>query len=166
MRKLDIDIEDKFETTNIEKVNAFEQQINVKLPKNYVEFLLLYNGGRFKQEVYSMIEPIYGTSGVSEGGISWFYTLAEDYHYNLFKNYQTFKKRIPKELIPIGSDSCGNQICLAVGGDNYGKVYFWNHDWENDDDEQEPDYSNVYLIANNFTEFVNKLYEYNLEDED
>ena len=165
MKTLEIEKLKSYKVIYIDEIEKFEEKIDAKLPKDYVEFLLKYNGGRPKQDAYNnMIEPI--NSQIDGGAVSWFYTLAEDYHYNLFKNYQIFENRMPKELIPIGDDGGGNQICLAVGGDNYGKVYFWDHDWENDDEEQEPDYSNVYLIANSFTEFVNKLYEYKLEDED
>jgi hypothetical protein len=65
---------------------------------------------------------------------------------------------MPDELIPIANASCGDKICMSVIGDNYGKVYFWDHEQEAYEGE-EPDYSNVHLIANSFTDFINSLYE-------
>lgn len=162
MKTLELTKLKSFRNTTFDEIVALEQQINIRLPKDYVEFLLRYNGGRPKKNSCDLIEVI--DTIETTCGISWFYTLAEDYNYNLFENYQIFLNRMPKELIPIASDGCGNQICLAVQGDNYGKVYFWDHDWEHDEGE-EPTYRNIYLIANSFTEFVNKLYEYKLEDE-
>jgi hypothetical protein len=47
-------------------------------------------------------------------------------------------------------------ICISIQGDDYGKVYFWDHNWEVT--EGEPDYSNVHPLADSFTEFLGKLY--------
>jgi hypothetical protein len=162
MRVLEITALKSYKPTNLKEIYEFEHQINAKLPQAYVEFLLQYNGGRPKQDAYHMIEPTHETLGLFEG-VEWFYTLAEDEIYNLQEIYKLYLDRLPKELIPIASDGFANQICLAVRGDNYGKVYFWDHDWEAEEGE-EPTYSNVYLIANSFAEFIDKLYEFNLED--
>jgi cell wall assembly regulator SMI1 len=146
----------------IKEIKEFEQKIEANLPDDYIQFLLKYNGVRFKQDSYDgMLKPY---SNIDGGAVRWFYTLADSYNYNLLKTCYMYFNRIPKQLIPIAEDGGGNQICLAVRGENYGKVYFWDHDWESDEGE-EPTYSNVYLIANNFSEFLNKLYELKLNDD-
>ena len=43
---------------------------------------------------------------------------------------------MPDELVSIGCGSGGDQICISVKGNNYGKVYFWNHDWECEEGEE------------------------------
>lgn len=161
MRKLEIKF--KYKPTNISHIKEFEKHINLKLPNDYVEFLLEYNGGRFKEDAYEMLEPTHKKHGLFQG-IDWFFTLTEDYNNNLLKNFKLYLNRMPEEFIPIGDDGCGNKICLCIDGKNYGKVYFWDHNWESDEGE-EPTYDNLYLIANTFTEFVNKLYEYKLPEE-
>lgn len=40
-----------------------------------------------------------------------------------------------------------------------GKVYFWDHEGEEMDDDSPPTWDNVYLIANSFTEFLDNLEE-------
>jgi hypothetical protein len=161
MYNLEIRKLESYSPTDMEQIVNFEQQINARLPQEYVQFLLQYNGGAPKKDVYKMLEV--NENSNEDETISLFYTLAEDYNHNLFSKFNTFLGRMPKELIPIAIDPFGNQICLAVKGENYGKVYFWNHDWEHDEGE-EPTYRNISLISNSFQEFVDKLYEYELED--
>jgi hypothetical protein len=95
---------------------------------------------------------------VESESLAWFYSISNDYNLGLSKNIMLFIHRIPKELIPIGCDGCGNQICLGVAGERYNKVYFWDHEEEMDGEETEPWYDNIYLIANSFEEFINKLH--------
>ena len=49
---------------------------------------------------------------------------------------------------------------ISSKGEDKGKVYFWDSVEEEDVDEEageEPGYSNVYLLANSFQEFINSL---------
>ena len=57
----------------------------------------------------------------------------------------------------------GNQICIAVTGEDKGKLFFWDHENERDLDKNPNDFGNVYLIANSFEEFVESLFA---EDEE
>ncbi len=152
------------EIATIEQIKEFEQKIDAKLPEDYVKFLLQYNGGSPAQDYYDCESRIESETSYIDGvGVSWFYTLAEDYNYNLLKNYNMFFNRMPKEMIPISSSPCGNKICLAVRGSNYGKVYYWDHDWEAEEGE-EPTYRNIYLIADSFKKFTDNLYKLELTD--
>jgi len=47
-----------------------------------------------------------------------------------------------------------NEILLGVNGEYQGKVYFWIHDIEPEDEMD-----NMFILAGNFTEFFNNLYE-------
>jgi len=62
--------------------------------------------------------------------------------------------RIPRDMIPIARDSFGNQICIGVSGPRCGYVYFWDHENE---DEDEPTYRNMHLVAKSFQEFLAQL---------
>jgi hypothetical protein len=45
-----------------------------------------------------------------------------------FRPIKVFGKRIPKVLLPFARDPGGNVLCLGIGPDVVGRVFFWNHD--------------------------------------
>jgi len=146
-------------------IRNVEKELNIKFPEDYKQHLLKHNGGHPIKNRYPMIECIDNDPNNNTADIDWFLAIYDGEYDNFLKDYNTFKiwqKRMPDELIPIGCGSGGDQICISVKGNNYGKVYFWNHDWECEEGE-EPDYSNVHLIANSFTEFINSLYQSDVE---
>jgi hypothetical protein len=65
--------------------------------------------------------------------------------------------RMPAFLLPIGDDVFGNQICLAVAGDNVGAVFFWDHEQEPDPEERPVKFNNLYVIAPTFPAFLDSL---------
>jgi hypothetical protein len=153
---------------NLEDIANLEKKLNICFPEDYKQHLLKYNGGHPIKDGYPLIEYIDNDPNDNSADIAWFLAIYNGEHNNFLRDYNTFKiwqKRMPDELVSIGCGSGGDQICISVKGNNYGKVYFWNHDWECEEGE-EPDYSNVHLIANSFTDFINSLYEtVLLEDE-
>ena len=156
---------DQLTDSDIEK---YTNELNINLPEDYKNYLLKYNGGHPIKDGYPMIECIDNDPNDNNGDIAWFYAIYDGEHNNFLKAHYRFKiwqKRMPDELIPIGRGSGGDKICISVKGNNYGKVYFWDHEQEAYEGE-EPDYSNVHLIANSFADFINSLYETQLlEDE-
>lgn len=143
-------------STNVTEIKEFEDFIEAKLPKDYIEHLLKYNGGRSEEDCYPFIELPALDDTI--GDIHYFYALYEGDLSNLKKKYDVFKGRVPNEMISIASDACGNQICLGIREPYYGKVYIWDHELEAADGEPIR-YDNIYLIANSFTDFINKLYK-------
>ena len=82
---------------------------------------------------------------------------------NLRTYLRTYEGRLPPELFPVAYDPGGNLIAVSTGGENAGKVYFWDHEMEDDEAstaDHDPYFDNVSLIANSFDEFFNGLYEY------
>lgn len=73
---------------------------------------------------------------------------------NLGKVFVVLEGEIPEDFISIGNDPGGNEILLGVNGEYQGKVYFWIHDIEPEDEMD-----NMFILAGNFTEFFNNLYE-------
>ena len=63
----------------------------------------------------------------------------------------TYKNRIPVNTTPIAYDNFGNLILIE---NNSGKIYFWDHE-VNDDDNCS--LSDLGFIANSFTKFINGL---------
>lgn len=132
---------------SLQDIKQFEQEYDISLPKQYVEFLLEYNGG-FPQESGFKISDDEGESLVNR-----FYGIG-DMKSNLGKVYDVLEGEIPEDFISIANDPAGNEILLGVSGEYRGKVYFWIHDMES---EEEMD--NMFILANSFYEFFDNLYK-------
>ena len=149
---------------NINDIKKLELFVAAKLPRDYVDFLMMYNGGHPIRSSYDTLEPI--RQQLYEAEISKFYALCKEEDLSIIYNFSLSMQNhdIPPDLLPIGYGSGGDEICLCIRGPNYGKVYFWDvHDQSQGGEE--PSYKNVYLIANSFTEFINKLYQEEFDED-
>jgi hypothetical protein len=124
-------------------LEAFEKKLGVSLPQQYRDFLLTQNGGRPDLPEFKV--PNWGDAvantfyGVGVGG-------CDDVEASL----QSLDDVMPIDrVIPIGDDPFGNQICLGIRGEYFGKIYFWVHD-EMDEDEVRP----LFEVALSFEAFV------------
>lgn len=160
MIKYEIKVEECKTQCTIEQIREFEQFIHKALPQDYIDFLLQYNGGHPIQDTYDLIEPINGKDEVAD--IAWFFAIYDGDVSNLHKEYLESITSIPRDFLAIAYGSGGDLICINLGKDKYGKVYFWDvHDQA--PHGEEPWYDNIYLIANSFKEFIDKLYEVELD---
>ncbi|HDR3890005.1 TPA: SMI1/KNR4 family protein [Bacillus cereus] len=132
---------------SLQDIKQFEQKCDVTLPKQYVDFLLEYNGG-FPQESSFKISDDEGESLVNK-----FYGIG-DMKSNLGKVFEVLEGEKPEDFISIANDPAGNEILLGINGDFQGKVYFWIHDIEPEDEMD-----NMFILADSFVEFFNNLYE-------
>ena len=133
-------------------IAVFETFLEIKLPKHYRNFLLNYEGGRLEPGCFNFADGTLGSR------LHHIHSLNSANSYNnLVKQLEVFSGRIPSDYISIADDPFGNKICLAVSGKNYGRVYFWDHEFEHDGDGQ-PSMSNMNLIATNFEEFLASLF--------
>jgi hypothetical protein len=145
-------IVDSHEPVSLVEILIFEKKIGKNFPDSYKNFLLKYNGGHPKFNVFSY--QING--GFLESAVHYFLGLTDDDSDSLEENLAAYQGRLPNDCFPIAYDANGNLILLALEGANREKVYFWDHENEVDEGE-EPDYRNVYLIANSFDEFLANL---------
>lgn len=74
---------------------------------------------------------------------------------SLDKNIKIYEDRLPIGFVPIGCDPGGNVICIGTDEEFTGRIYFWDHEEESEDPD---DMSNVHLIADSFSEFLDQLY--------
>jgi len=139
--------------TTLKEIAKFESLINAKLPEDYKQFLLKHNGGHPVTNGFKLIKPI--NEKTNEAGISWFYALYNGDVSNITDQFYRTREESLDEIIPIGYDS-GGKICLGIAGEYYGKVYYWTTNWSM---WKKEDYNYLCLIANSFTEFINKLFE-------
>ena len=148
------DTQAPLELSQIEEVERFS---GLTFPESYKNHLLKYNGGQCDPNTFSFIE----NGERTQSDIDWFLAINDDEDENFkdyFKDYKIDEKRLPNHILPIAHDSFGNLICISCSGKDCGYVYFWDH--ENEVDYQiygDDDYSNLYLIEDDFDKFINGL---------
>ena len=151
------DLEDpKGKVLTEEKLQSFEEELGIKLPQGYREYILTYAGLWVKDDFtvkmkerseytpkdgYGYVEYLYGSELVSTGKKRMKFIEEED-------EADCF--------LPIG-ESAGDMIVIGVKGEEYGKVYKYYHE------SVEKDVP-VFLIADSFEEFING-FEYRPEDD-
>jgi len=118
-------------------LNEFENRLDVKLPDEFKEFYLKWNGGVPSHPYYQDVSiqvfaPIkYGDRTIEE-------------------RYQKFRSTnfIPDKYIPFGNDGGAWPLCIDLNPSNYGVIYIV----PSDSDE-------IYFVANNFGEFIGGVQE-------
>ncbi|MBK9259793.1 MAG: SMI1/KNR4 family protein [Polyangiaceae bacterium] len=139
--------------TSPDAIAQFEARRGVLLPAEYKAFLLKSNGGMPIPDVFE----VPGWHGQASELLT-FYGIHEDPDYSLDSNCKSYDERVPADLIPIATDSGGNNICIGWKGEREGKIYFWDHEDELDENGLfVQDYRNVYLVANSLQEFLDSL---------
>lgn len=140
------------EPASEESIRTLEKRYRITLPKEYRDFLLKYNGGIPVPDAFDFANKNSGST------IDTFYGFVEEDVNNLVSNIKDYRNRIPKSLFPIASDVFGNNICIGIKDDVYGKIYFWDHESE----KSKPDFSNITFVSDSFDKFINSLYEFKL----
>jgi hypothetical protein len=144
-----------------EELNAIETALGVALPGDYREFVQKFGTSAFGALV--QFQPIEG----EVGPLSHFYGSKSAGSNSLMRNVEKYQGRMPETMIPIADDGGGNQICLGIDGEDQGKVYYWDHhnEWDEEDYLEEhgkpmpPEvkFQNVHLIAESFEDFIQRL---------
>lgn len=142
------------------EIGKLEKQLGVSFPEDYVAFMLRNNGGEPENDwLFDFHDGV--TERDNTSVIRGFYKIylhdddAPSYD-DLVKICNTMweEKTIGKDMISIADDPGGNPICMCVAGENYGKVFFCDHEFE--------DINTGYLfmseIAPSFSAFIDKLY--------
>lgn len=124
-------------------LKLFEIDWGFELPVDYRNFLLLHNGGEPTLPYFNFKENPDDGSDVRA-----FLSLYPSKHTNLLAHIKTFEDRYPKGFFPIGFDSSGNLILIAIKGKERGVIYFWDHETEN-----------IEVIRDNFIQFLSSLKE-------
>jgi len=139
-------------TINENDINCFEKRFGIVLPEDYKRFLIKYNGGKPSPRRFKTIDNKTITS------LLLILPLADIQSENLASNYISFNQgnKIPKNLLPIGQDPIKNKICMSIGGEDVGYIYYWDMD---EDFGNAPSYDNMFLVAKSFTDFINSLCE-------
>ena len=139
-----------FGSASIEDINNLQEKYNIKLPQDYCEFLMKYNGGDLSDDGCEVFVKYLDTDihmdvlfGVNTGNRDLDVdTWTDDYSYDM-----------PPYTIIIGASHEHGLIVLLCEGENAG-VYYWDDGYEF---ECSSDEVNTYFIADTFTEFVQNI---------
>lgn len=131
----------------VKDVRSFEKKVGFKLPEDYVQFLVEANGGVPNSCTYialpetdvAMLDALMG--------------IGRERGFSLEFGVDEFSDVLPENSIIIGRDPGGNAF-LLVQNPEAGGIYFWDRGGliaASDDD------SNLYFVAETFTEFLSRL---------
>ena len=133
-------------------VRAMEARLGFKLPQDYANFMLAYNGGRPVPNGF----PIQGLENNPVGALQVFFGVglsAESC--DVEWNYALFAEDGIKKFLPIACTGCGDIICLVVAGESKGAVVLWDAHVE----AETPVADRIYPVAEDFTAFLQTLAE-------
>ncbi|MGL4672000.1 SMI1/KNR4 family protein [Cetobacterium sp.] len=124
------------ELKNKDTIQEFQSIVNQNLPRDYVDFIKNYNGGRPNLKLFKTITG-------KEHVIKTFLSFNHDDIENIFKVNSWLKKEFGDIYFAIASDPAGNYI---VFNKKY-EIYFWNHEL-----------NEVQFVQNSFQSFIKELY--------
>ncbi|MBK9202300.1 MAG: SMI1/KNR4 family protein [Candidatus Obscuribacter sp.] len=135
------------------ELSQYERQLGLKLPQQYRNFLLEFNGGSPRPSRFTFKDCDTGSQVLSFFGFGSFYDVLEE--------LETYGGRLPKRFFPIAAESGGNLLCISLSGEDSGNIYFWDHELEAELSKgQTPDsVNNTTLVADSFSEFLDSFCE-------
>ena len=140
-----------------EDIIDLERKLGHKIPADYKQFLLDYNGGAPKPDCHD----VQGTEHTMIGdfiGIRSFYSIGGPENeseyiksceetgglvkytkegwikvkecYSIESNCSVYHRRMPENFLPIGCDEGDNQVCISLYGKDEGTIWYWDHEGE------------------------------------
>jgi hypothetical protein len=147
-------------------VVAFEKALHRELPVDYRNFLLKWNYCQFDRLVgFPLLDSLdeFGT-----GNIRLFFGLFEPGHIEDLRRSGEgygFNKCVPGEYLAIGSGESWDTVCISLGGDDFGHIYWWEpgEPWKPGDTQ-----TRQFLrpVAGSFSDFWNVLFDADALDSD
>lgn len=133
-----------------EAFNDFCQRNKLSFPKQFIQFLSQYNDGELEGNI---------VEGFNECCVRYFYGTTSEVYSNIKEVFECFKERMPHNCISIAEAEGGNQVCMSLAPETYGKIYFWDHELMDTDEGEECEYSieSMPLMANSFDELIEKI---------
>ena len=125
----------------IDRLQMAEQTLGMELPTQYRQFLLEHNGGIPDPSCFIVPGDEEYDRVSSERQMACFFAL-HDQEWNddtpegslgfpLQEAWNDFQRDVPKsDAVPIGKDWNGSYICLSYRGEEQGRVFFYDHDYE------------------------------------
>ena len=102
-------------------ISRFEEELRIKLPVDYRNFLLVANGGCPPPNLFTLEDAL-------EVEVRRFFSMGDNNSQSLQREIQILKDDLPYGVIPIAIDWGGNRICLGIDAPFLNEVFFWNHE--------------------------------------
>ena len=134
-------------------ISELEERIDWRLPEEYRDFLLEFNGGRPEPD----IADIKGLPGGCSDVQFFFGIYPSEEAYSIDWNLETLVERLDDGVLPIACDSGGSVYCLSLHAEDYGVVSYCDLQSVVADYETAPTF---YPVAPNFDAFLNGLYPF------
>ncbi|MFN2747229.1 SMI1/KNR4 family protein [Bacillus sp. z60-18] len=133
------------------EIEEIEKSLSINLSDDYKEFLLKYGECMIMED--NLVFPVLEDTPLSDEGVlplGFFYGL-EDNRYDIRNVRDIYFDQMPEWVLPIADAEGGDQICIGVKGEKKGKIYFWDHELR---DRQQ----DLFLVANTFSDFIQSLF--------
>ena len=149
------------EPTDETAIRRLEERLGIRLPEQYRQFMLAYNGS-----FVDLNASIRYMEGDMENGLPlqcFFGLCDEDHGYSIESNLDEYVdgSRVMRSFLPIGIDQTDDLVCLKIKGDNVGSVYAWIFEEEAEPEdveaENEAGWENMYFLAENFDQLIEKI---------
>ena len=139
---------------NENDVGLFEKEIGHELPSFYRDYLIQFNGGKPAHPFFDVPTWQFKISLIQE-----FKGLDSNYIGVDLREIHLIKGDIfPSGFIAIGKDPGGNLILISLEGNTRGKIYFWDHELQPQDQlESLDEYVNLHPLADSFEQFILSL---------
>lgn len=136
---------------NEKKFRAFCNQYLFSFPQDFILYLKKHNDAELEPNVLDVHD--------NECCIRYFYGTSIEAYADIWDTYEVYKERMPKKCIPIADADFGNQICMSLQEDTYGKIYFWDHELIDTDEMCEINIKDMNEVAVSFTDLLSKINE-------
>jgi hypothetical protein len=134
-------------------LNTFEGLLETRLPEDYRNFLLSHNGGRPRVGGFRIVAG----EETSDETLDYFLGIAPGEPDDIVTFLDRYSDRLAPNLLPIAYDAFGNLICLGLSEPFEGQILFWDHELEPEEDDD--DYSNVTVVADEFRLFLESFFK-------
>ncbi len=134
------------------QIQDFEKILTVPIPKSFRDFLLESNGGVPLNNAFDVFSP-------SENLTLYTFIISRflgiGVKDDIIKAYQIFHKELPPFFVPFAIDSFSNFMCISLKTE---EIYFWDHQSAMSKSKIHKDKPLFLFVAENFEEFMEKLY--------
>lgn len=135
----------QFGSLSQNRLEEFEKRIQSTLPQDYRDFLLQYNGGKPDPSFFWIVPEKDGSE------IERFYGIHNQTWYSLETYAGEQRYGLPPSMLPIANDGTSNFICLGISIQQYGEVYFIDHELHG---FQPGSVEGIIKLANSFSDFL------------
>jgi hypothetical protein len=158
-RAHELTIRNSAEPVNSDQLDKIERSLNLRLPAEYRSFLMRTNGGVPEPRWfhYIAIDEDEGTRRRQEGKIAQFYSASRaearsgqvNSLVTLYQNWSNFDFPWLLPIAEVQDALEGGFLCIAVEGENEGRIYYWP--------EQEMGEDTLHRVADSFNSFLTLL---------